>query len=255
MRCAVSRFRRKPALQLSLTPKTWTLSRQPIGVPGAPTLGQGVLAPHWHADEMSRNVVLAQLATAIQQHNGDIQIVLDDTLVRSFLVTPPTNVHRLHDLALCAQMRFESLYDESSASWEIHADWRADQAFVTCAIRRELVTSLRELSQGPTGRVISIQPAWLSSWNAHAENTTAGWWAIGNAQSLVLLLRGAQGPLDLRSLSFVSIPPRTTLDAVIAQEASRLQVLHNMHDPQLLPSALRWLGTAPWLPHVQVVSP
>ena len=147
-----------------------------------------------------------------------LSITLCDELVRLFMVTPPQNAARLHDLQAAADMRFLSLYGESPGNWRISADWQARTPFLACAAPRALIEECTTLAHALRMPLVGLQAHFVAAWNlAHKELSRAKeptWLAVlrGNHLTLgivepkprrLLALRGLQLPGERAGLDWL----------------------------------------------------
>jgi hypothetical protein len=91
-----------------------------------------------------------QMARAIQANNLTgcaTTLVISDELVRQWVVEPPQNVESLDDLKAAVSARFQALYGDSPAAWQIEADWKIDSPFLASAIPKNLAVALDGLAK------------------------------------------------------------------------------------------------------------
>jgi hypothetical protein len=74
-------------------------------------------------------------------------LVISDELVRQWVVEPPQNVESLDDLRAAVSARFQTLYGDSPAAWQIEADWKTDSPFLASAIPKNLAVALDGLAK------------------------------------------------------------------------------------------------------------
>jgi hypothetical protein len=72
-----------------------------------------------------------------------VHVVLDDALVRLFVVPPAAGVRGLAELRALAAARFEDLFGLDSTGWTIRANWTVDEPFLACAMESILLHALR----------------------------------------------------------------------------------------------------------------
>jgi hypothetical protein len=63
------------------------------------------------------------------------------------VVEPPQNVESLDDLRAAVSARFQALYGDSPAAWQIEADWKTDSPFLASAIPKNLAVALDGLAK------------------------------------------------------------------------------------------------------------
>jgi len=91
-----------------------------------------------------------QIARVILENNLTgcaTTLVISDELVRQWVVEPPQNVESLDDLKAAVSARFQALYGDSPAAWQIEADWKTDSPFLASAISKNLAVALDGLAK------------------------------------------------------------------------------------------------------------
>ena len=91
-----------------------------------------------------------------------VDVVLDDELVKLFVVEPPAGLTRFSDLEAASGVRFEELFGFDASEWVISADWHARHGFMASAAPRWLLAALH----GTDARVSRIEPAFVRSYNS-----------------------------------------------------------------------------------------
>lgn len=114
-------------------------------------------------------------------------VVLADDLVRYFMVTPPKNTGSLRDCQAAAQMRFQSLYGESLANWQLEADWHASEPFLACAIPANLTSMLQTILGEQRIRLAEVRPQFIAAWNRwHASIRSDAWFGAVYGCSVIV---------------------------------------------------------------------
>jgi hypothetical protein len=105
-----------------------------------------------------------------------MRVTLADDLVRYFCVKPPSNAASLHDLRAAAAMRFQVLYGESPAGWQLEGDWQAGRSFIACAVPAPLTAAIHAALHEKHLRAVAIVPRFIASWNRHRDALKPGAW-------------------------------------------------------------------------------
>jgi hypothetical protein len=139
-----------------------------------------------------------------------VYITLSDELTRLFIVTPPQNSARLHDIKAAAAMRFQALYGDvgvdSDSVWRLEADWQAGRPFVACAIPRILVDALCSMAGEHGLYVQAIEPNFAAAWNAARKGIAKGaWFGVVHEDALTLGAM-ATGSRHLDAVRSLTIP-------------------------------------------------
>jgi len=129
------------------------------------------------AVQIDWSAAVAESAAALQPLvAGTLDAVLDDRLVRYFVVTPPEGTASLDELRSVATVRLGELFGSDPRTYEIAADWRASGPFLCCAVPRALKVALAQATQGSRGSVASMVPLFVRVANSlSAARRHAGW--------------------------------------------------------------------------------
>ncbi len=157
-------------------------------------------------------------------------VVLDDAHARLWQVTPPVGVARLADIEAAAAMRFQNLYGESAAGWQMAAHWDAATPFFA-ALPRPLLETLGRAATTHNLHVVSIVPHFIDAWNRWQGALKAdAWFALMHDNLLTLGVRQGR---KLRAVRVLPMPPGAEhywLTQTVAREA----LLLDMAAPALL---------------------
>jgi hypothetical protein len=171
------------------------------------------------------SVTLEQALDAAHPAAAMARIVLADTLVRLFTVTPPRNARIPADLQAAAALRFRMLYDAAPKDWHISADWDACRPFIACALPAQLACTLAEVASRHRLTLTEVVPHLIASWNRwHSRLKPGAWFAVAHDGGLAL------APCDraaMRALRQLPLPAHTWpgdawLAATVRREALRL---------------------------------
>lgn len=172
-------------------------------------------------------------------------VTVDDGLVRSFIVTPPSGTQSLRELRAAAAARFAVLYGESSDQWLLSADWQATAPFIACALPRQLYREIDSLARRNGWHLDSLRPALVRVWNRlHLSIPANGWLIVGFGQTLTLVHTHDAQLAGLRTLRLPEAPALADLVTLIEQERLRTPMPTAARDRQ----SLLWTGAADWLP-------
>lgn len=174
--------------------------------------------------------VLASLGDRLPVH-----AMLDDDIVRYFMVTPPANGMRLQDLKGAADLRFQTLYGESVTPWKLVADWHGNLPFLACAVPRRVLEALRAATAARRSRLMSVTPAFVATWNAMRRDLSADvWLATLNDGALTLGVIGRSSRPSLAAVRTL-IPQSNDLStASLCEEVARAALFENVQPPSLL---------------------
>jgi hypothetical protein len=175
-----------------------------------------------------------------------VSVVVADHWVRMMMVTPPQNLRSLQDCEAAAAMRFQALYGEPAADWQIVGDWSARQPFLACALPRAQGNTLQQLAAECHVTLLEVVPQFIAAWNCwHRAVRAPAWFGIVHEQILTL------GVIDHKRLCAVRTLPLPDivwqdgqwLPARLAQEALRLNLP--------APAQLQLCGDLPgqWMTH------
>ncbi|WP_426193640.1 hypothetical protein [Massilia sp. DWR3-1-1] len=188
-------------------------------------------------------VALAGAVTALlndaQRDGWPLSVVLADELVRFWQVTPPPACARMADLEAAAALRFQQLYGEPAAGWQLRADWQLTRPFLAAAIPVSLVAALQQATSAHAMRLIEVAPQFVVLFNRWRAGLAAGDW-FGVVHDGVLTLGVCDGGIvAMRALAIdaAASAPSAWLQGQLAREALRLN--------RPAPERLRLCGAAP----------
>jgi hypothetical protein len=162
-----------------------------------------------------------------------VSIVLADELTRMWRVTPPPGAARMADLEAAAGLRFQSLYGEPPAAWQVCADWSATQPFFAAAVPRALLAALEGVAQDCRLSIVAIEPRFVSAWNRSRRGLKQGAW-FGHVHDNLLTLAATEADgKGLRAIRPLPIP-RGADHSWLTQTLQREALLLDLAAPSLL---------------------
>jgi len=164
-----------------------------------------------------------------------VHFVLADELVRLWRVEPPAGAARLADLQAAAGLRFQSLYGEAPAGWQISADWNATAPFFAAALPRDLLTVLQLLAQESGLHIVSIEPQLIASLNCWRRALQPGAW-FGQIHDGLLSIAALEPDASaIRAIRVLPLPAGQSIDlSWLSQTLQREALLLDMAPPQML---------------------
>ena len=164
-----------------------------------------------------------------------VSIVLADDLTRLWRVTPPPGAARLADIEAAAGFRFQSLYGEAPAAWQISGDWHATRPFFAAAVPRALLAVLRLVAQEFKLHVVGIEPHFITAYNRWRRGLKPGaWFGLAHDNLLTLAAIEADGA-GIRAIRALPMPAGQGADQYwLGQTLKREALLLDMEAPQLL---------------------
>ncbi|MES2152924.1 MAG: hypothetical protein V4508_24365 [Pseudomonadota bacterium] len=157
-----------------------------FGAPATP-LAEHLFVGGGTLDAAAIGLGLRQLLAQNGHSGWPLSFVLSDELVRLWHVTPPPGSTRLADLEAGAALRFQKLYGESPAAWQLSASWDAGQPFLAAGVPRALLAVLEQVAVEQQLQVVEIVPQFVAGWNQWRGALKAGAW-YGLLQGGVLTL-------------------------------------------------------------------
>jgi hypothetical protein len=171
-----------------------------------------------------------------------VTIVLADDLVRLWQVTPPENTTRLADLEAAAALRFQLLYGEPAANWEVSAAYDPVRPFLAAAMPRMLHGALARGAGAHRLKAVEIVPQFVAVLNRFRGAVRPGAW-FGVVHDNVLTLGAGDGHAiaAVRAAALPQVADADWLAAHLAREALRLNLP--------VPERLQLWGSVPpgWL--------
>ncbi len=203
------------------------------GTTAADTLATQAIAP---AAEAPFDAIASALRVLLGESNvagWPVSIVLADELTRMWRVTPPPGVEHMADLEAAAGLRFQSLYGETSAAWQVSADWSATQPFFAAAVPRALLAVLQAVAQDCKLSIVAIEPRFISAWNRSRRGLKQGAW-FGHVHDKLLTLAATEADgKGLRAIRPLPIPASADHDW-LTQTLRREALLLELDAPLLL---------------------
>ena len=197
---------------------------------------QGLAADHGLADQVA--ATLHRLLRDADCQRMPVRLVLADAWARHWMVTPPSNASRLADCRAAAEWRFQTLFDEPMAGWQLAADWQARQPFLASALPVALLAALRQVAAEHRLVLLDVLPQFVAGWNRWCRTLEDGAW-FGVVSGEVLTL-GAVSGRRLHAVRSLALSP--DLDAAGLRLALQREALRQLLD---MPSALRLCGAVP----------
>ena len=154
-----------------------------------------------------------------------LSVVLADELTRLWQVTPPPACARLGDLEAAAALRFQQLYGEPAASWQLSADWQLQQPFMAAAVPRAVLAAVQQGANLQAMPLVAVAPQFLALFNRHHKTIgRADWLGAVHDGVLTLGVCGDAGLLAVRAIGLGPGPASDTawLKDTLAREALRL---------------------------------
>ena len=164
-----------------------------------------------------------------------VRFVLADELVRLWRVEPPAQAARLSDLQASAGLRFQSLYGEAPANWQISADWDATAPFFAAAVPRDLLKVLQLLADETGLHVVGIEPQLVAALNRWRRALQPGAWFAQVQDGLLTLAVLEPDAAALRAVRVLPLPAGAGADQQwLSQTLQREALLLDLPAPQLL---------------------
>ncbi|MES2260831.1 MAG: hypothetical protein V4724_20115 [Pseudomonadota bacterium] len=180
-----------------------------------------------------------------------VTFVLADELTRLWQVTPPQQAARLADIEAAAALRFQHLYGESTAAWQLSAGWDARAPFFAAAVPRALLAVLEQGAAEHRLAVVEVLPHFVTSWNRWQRALKPGAW-FGQLHDGLLSV----GIVDDKRLHAVrALPVPHGADAYwLTQTLNREALLAGCQAPALLQlcgqAPASWSGKAANAAHI-----
>jgi hypothetical protein len=168
-----------------------------------------------------------------------LAIVLADELVRMWQVTPPQLSTRLADLEAAASLRFQLLYGEPAANWNVSAGWDPVRPFLAAAMPRALLDALGQGAAAQKVPVVEIVPQFVAVLNRWRGALKPGaWFGLVHDNVLTLGARDGEAVVAVRAAALPDGADAGWLAEHLAREALRL----NLSAPERVQL---WGGVAP----------
>ncbi|HYS13459.1 MAG TPA: hypothetical protein VEN28_09130 [Burkholderiaceae bacterium] len=150
-----------------------------IGEHSAALLQRGSAIEEARAAQIDWSLTVGENAAALQPvlvRAGTLDVVVDDRLVRYFVVTPPEGTASLAELRTVATVRLGELFGIDPLAFELAADWRVAGAFLCCAIPSAIKQSVDQAAGLARVSIASLAPLYVRVANsASAARRHSGW--------------------------------------------------------------------------------
>jgi hypothetical protein len=193
------------------------------GGPAVSLLAEATLAP---GALDTPAAMQAALATVLDGAAGwPLTIVLADELVRMWQVTPPQLSTRLADLEAAAALRFQLLYGEPAAGWEVRAGWDPVRPFLAAALPRAQLGALGQGAAAHQAPVVEIVPQFVAVLNRWRGALKPGaWFGLVHDNVLTLGARDGDAIVAVRAQVLPDGAGAGWLAEHLAREALRLNL-------------------------------
>lgn len=169
---------------------------------------------------------------------GPLSVVLADDLARLWQVTPPPQCGRMTDLEAAAALRFQQLYGEPAAGWQLSADWQSGRPFLAAALPQPLLAIVQQSASARAMPLIEVTPQFIALYNRWRDSLAAGdWFGVVHDGVLTVGACAAGGLSSVRAVAIGGHVDGAWLREHLAREALRLNV-----DP---PARMRLCGSVP----------
>jgi hypothetical protein len=154
-----------------------------------------------------------------------LAVVLADDVCRLWQVAPPPGCSRLGDLEAAAGLRFQQLYGEPAAPWQLSGDWQLARPFIAAAVPRSVLAAVQHGAEAHALPLVEMAPQFIARFNRHRHDIDPGDW-LGVVHDGVLTLGVCQdGALcAVRALGLAEHAGENDLQHLLAREALRLTV-------------------------------
>ena len=136
---------------------------------------------------------LQSCLSSIQATTSTVRISVSDFYARFWIAHPPAEATTRLDLSTSALWRFEELFGESAATWNIQADWKATRPFIACGLPRLLTDAIAAAASANRIGVVSCLPRFVAEWNDHRRQLRrcdSAWLvALADSTATIALLR------------------------------------------------------------------
>jgi len=196
---------------------------------------------------------LAALIAAVLDESGcsglPVHAMFADELVRYFVVTPADNSVQMQDLRAAASGRFQMLYGDDPAGWQLVADWQAAEPFLACAVSRRWWDAWRRAGGVGRGCVVSAMPEFVAAWNLSRRELGADTWlATRGEHALTLGLITATPRSRVAAVRTLALPDPVPSITWLREQVARVALFDNLPAPSALllhgPRCDVWLPAA-----------
>jgi hypothetical protein len=168
---------------------------------------------------------LDMLLQAADRAGRPVTIVLADELVRLWSVTPPAGGNSIDDLRAAAGLRFQTLFGEPQAAWQMSADWDADRPFLAAAVKLDLRAQLDTACAAHRMPIVECAPQLVAAINQYRRALRPGaWFGLVHEHLLTIAVIGAGAIQAVRAVALPELADIDWLVHHIEREALRLNL-------------------------------
>lgn len=190
------------------------------------------------AADASAESLAALIAAALDEAGGSglpVHVTFADALVRYFIVTPADNGVRMQDLRAAAAVRFQTLYGDDPAAWQVVADWQAAEPFLACAVSRLWSDVLQQAVAAGRGCIVSAMPEFVAAWNRSRRELGADTWlATRGERALTLGLIAAAPRPRVAAVRTLALPEPMPSITWLREQVARAALLDDLPVPSTL---------------------
>lgn len=191
-----------------------------------------------HAFAAALAAGMDSLFDGLRRERWPLSVVLADDLARLWQVAPPAKCTRMADLEAAAALRFQQLYGEPAAAWQVSANWQLAHPFLAAALPRSLLGALQQGAAARAMPLIEVAPQFVVLCNRWRHSLASGdWFGVVHDGVLTTGPCDSGGMASVRALAIGGQPDGAWLREHLAREALRLNVA--------APARLRLCGSVP----------
>lgn len=168
---------------------------------------------------------IGTLFEGIDRARWPLSVVLADELCRLWQVSPPPQCARLGDLEAAAALRFQQLYAEPAAGWQVAAGWQLQHPFMAAAVPRPLLAAVQQAAALQSMPLVAVTPYYLALFNRHHRAIgRADWLGAVHDGVLTLGVCGEAGLQAVRPVAIAAVHDSGWLEETMVREALRMNV-------------------------------
>lgn len=160
-----------------------------------------------------------------------LELIVDDVLVKYFVLAPPAQARSLKDLHAAAQMRLETLFGVSGDDWLISADWQGNKPSLICAVPKVLLEKIGIASKQSGQQILSSQPRFVWLWNQCKQRLPMDGWFASVDEQIMTLAAFRGGSVNMITSILL---PKDSDNVWVQTQLQRLAMLHHLTPPAQL---------------------
>ena len=131
-------------------------------------LSKGIVACDTQADSLTANIshALTQALQAAKAEKTGVSVILSNRLLRYAIIPNPDSTRNPQELKILVQHIFQHTHGDIASTWDFRlSDGAPGEPALACAIDRELLMVLQNVTKSMQARLLSVRPYLMAALN------------------------------------------------------------------------------------------